>query len=116
MVLSKKMGGSRPDSQSSRLSVFSEGGLQFIAEESRVPIHKADNSRAQHLAAKAKEWYEQSVMEGLYMATIIYIRESGNWGYGSKLSSLEYIWNECGKVIGERECTSAEIHWESVAV
>ena len=87
------------------------------AEENRAPIHEANNSQMQHLAVKAKEWYEPGVPEGLYMATIIiYIRENGNWGYGSKLSSPEYIRSECGRAIGEKECTAAEIHWESVDV
>ena len=76
--------------RSDRYSVFSDG-LQYIPEENRAPIHEASNSRMQHLAVKAKEWYDSSVLEGLYMATLIYLKESENWGYGSKLSSQEYV-------------------------
>ena len=60
--------------RSDRDSVFSDG-MQFIPEENRAPIHEANNSRVQHLAVKAKEWYDASVLEGLYMSTLIYLRE-----------------------------------------
>ena len=75
----KRMLGSQPNSRpmstcSDRFIVFSDG-LQFIPEENRVPVHEANNSRMQHLAVKAKEWYDSSVLEGLYMSTLIYLRE-----------------------------------------
>ena len=60
--------------RSDRFVVFSDG-LQFIPEENRAPIHESSNSRMQHLAVKAKEWYDSSALEGLYMSTLIYLRE-----------------------------------------
>ena len=116
----KRMMNSQPNSRpmSQRIdgySVFSDG-LQSIPEENRVPIHEANNSRMQHLAAKEKGRYDASVLEGLYMSTLIYLKESDNWGYGSKLSSQEYVRSECGPVIGERECAAEGIQWENVDV
>ena len=66
---------SRPMSAcSDRHSVFSDG-LLYNPEENRAPIREASNSRTQHLAAKEKEWYDASALEGLYMSTLIYLRE-----------------------------------------
>ena len=48
----------------------------------------------------------------IYVDPDIPERESDNWGYGSKLSSPEYIRNERGPVIGERECVAAGIQWK----
>ena len=70
----------------------------------------------QHLAVKANERYDSSVLEGLYMATLIYLKESENWGYGSKLSSPGYIRNERGPVIGGRECAAEGIQWKNADV
>ena len=107
---------SRPMSaRSDRHSVSSEG-LLYNPEENRVPIHEASNSRMQHLAAKAKEWYDASVLEGLYMSTLIYLRESDNWGYGAKLSGYEFVRSECGPVIGTKECAAEGIIWKNVDV
>ena len=100
--------------QSSRQSVFSDG--QFVAEESRVPIHEPNNSRMQHLAVKSNERYDSEALGGLYIATLIFIRENGNWTYGSKLNSPEPIRQERGKVIGGEECKAAEVSWGSVDV
>ena len=103
---------SRPMSQQSdRASVFSEG-LQFSPDEYRTPIREPNSNRQQHLAVKASEWYQPHVLEGLYVSTLMYLRESQNWGYGKKLSSHEHVRAECGPVIGTRERELAGVIWK----
>ena len=58
------MGDSRP---SSRVSIFSDD--QYGAEDGRIPSTEQQNSRMQHLAAKAEEWDEPGIREGTYIAS-----------------------------------------------
>merc|ERR1712112_270982 len=89
------MGGdSRPGS--SRVSTFSDD-----QEEVGVPIIEQQDSREKHLAAKAEEWNEPGVREGLYTASLIYMKTHGNDSRGSKLNSSETVRLECGEVLGE---------------
>ena len=83
---SKETGGnSRPESAlGSRMSVFSDD-----QEEKKIPIAEQRDSRKKHLAVKAEEWNEPGVREGIYTASLMYIRTHGNDSSGSKLNSLE---------------------------
>ena len=87
-------GSSRPGS--SRVSMFSDD-----QEEVKIPIIEQQDSRAKHLAAKAGEWNEPGVREGLYTASLIYMKHHGNESRGGKLSSSKTVRLECGEVIGE---------------
>ena len=64
-------GNSRPGS--GRTPTF--GGDQ---EEAKIPITEQQDSRMKHLAAKAEEWNEPGVREGLYTASLIYMKHHGN--------------------------------------
>ena len=116
----KTMGDSRQDNrrpssqQNSRISIFSDG--QYVAEESRVPIHEANNSRMQHLAVKSEERSDPHVREGRYIDTLIFINSSGDWSYGGKLNSPETVRQECGNVLGDKDCQEAGISRYSLDV
>ena len=78
------MGDVRP---SIRVSMFSDD--QYWAEDRRISITEQQNSRMQHLAAKAEEWDEPGVRECIYTASLIYMKNRGNESRGSKLNSSE---------------------------
>ena len=68
------MGGSPPASRpSSGVSMFSEN--QYTPEEARIPINEQQGSRMRHLAVKDEEWNEPAVLEGLYIASLIYMKQ-----------------------------------------
>ena len=79
-----------------RVSMFS--GDQ---EESEIPIVGQQGSWVGHLAVKAEEWNEPGVREGIYTASIMYIRTHGDESSGSKLNSIESVKMERGEVIGD---------------
>ena len=81
---------------SSRMSMFS--GDQ---EDGKIPIVEQQDSQQKHLAAKAEEWNEPGVREGIYTASLMYIMTLGNESSGSKLNSVETAKKELGEVIGE---------------
>ena len=85
-------------------------GDQYAAEDGRVPITEQQDSRMQHLAVKAEEWDEPGVREGLYTASLIYMKQCGNDSWGSKLNSSEAVRQECGEVAGE----AARVTWASI--
>ena len=76
---SKEMGGnSRPGSAlGSRVSIFSDD-----QEERKIPIVEQQDSRAKHLAVKAEDRGEPGVREGIYTASLMYIRTNGNESSG----------------------------------
>ena len=92
--LNKKMGGdNRP---SSRVSMFSDD-----QEEVEIPITEQRDSRTKHLSANGEERNEPGVREGLYKASLIYMKTHGNESLGSKLNSSETVRLERGEVMGE---------------
>ena len=89
-------GNSRPGSAlGRRVSMFSDD-----QEERKIPIVEQQDSRMKHLAVKEEEWDEPGVREGIYTASLTYIRTNGNASSGSKLNSIETVKMELGKVIG----------------
>ena len=76
--LNKQMGGNRRPG-SSRVSMFS--GDQ---EEVKIPITEQQDSQKKHLAVKAEEWNEPGVREGLYTASLIYMKTHGNDSWGKQ--------------------------------
>ena len=98
------MGDNGPNRRpSSRASIFSDD--QYGTEDGRIPITEQKDSRMKHLAAKAEDWNEASVREGVYIASLIYMENKGNDSWGSKLNSSETVEAERGKVIGiQAEC------------
>ena len=91
---SKEMGGnSRPLSAlGSRASIFSDG-----QEEREIPTVEQLDSREKHLAVNAEERNEPGVREGIYTASLMYMRTQGNEPSGSKLNSVESAKKELGK-------------------
>ena len=67
----------------------------------KIPIIEQQDSRMKQLAVKAEEWNEPGVREGLYAASLIYMKTHGNDSSGSKLNSSGSIRFERGEVIGE---------------
>ena len=69
--LSKDMGGnSRPGSDlGSRMSVFSDD-----QEERKIPIFEHQDRRMKQLAVKAEERNETSAREGIYTASLMYLK------------------------------------------
>ena len=63
-----------------------------------------------HLAVKAEEWDEPGVREGIYTASMIYMRQRGNESRGSKLNSSETVRRECGEAMGK----AAQCMWTSI--
>ena len=101
-------GNSRPGSAlGSWMSVFSDD-----QEERGIPIVEQQDSRMKHLAVKAEEWNEPGVREGIYTASLMYIKSNGNDSSGSKLNSVETVKKELGKVTGDE----AGYLWKSVDV
>ena len=68
---------SRPGSN--RVSIFSDD-----QEESKIPIVEQQDSRAEHLAVKAEERNELGVREGIYTATLMYMKTNGNDSSGGQ--------------------------------
>ena len=69
---------SRPGSAlGSRVSIFSDD-----QEGRKIPIVEQQDSRMKHLAVKAEEWNEPGVREGIYTASLMYIRTNGNESSG----------------------------------
>ena len=66
----------------------------------------------QNLAVKAEEWNEPGVREGLYIASLIYMKQWRSDSCGSTLSSKETVLQERGEVIGE----AARVEWASIDV
>ena len=75
------------------MSVFSDD-----QEEKKIPIAEQEVSKKTHLAAKAEEWGEPGVREGIYTATLMYLLSHGNDSSGSKLNFIETAKK------GTREC------------
>ena len=74
----KKMGGnSRPGS--SRVSMFIDD-----QEEAEIPIAEQQDSRMKHLAVKAEERNEPGVLEGIYTASLMYMKTRGNDSSGAQ--------------------------------
>ena len=80
------MGVGRP---SSRVSIFTDD--QYEAEDGRIPITEQQDSRMQHLAVKAEEWNEPGIREGIYIASLIYMKNRGNESCRSKLNNSETV-------------------------
>ena len=68
-------------------------------EEVKIPIIEQQDSREKHLAAKADEWNEPGVREGLYTSSLIYLKTHGNDSRGRKLNSSETVRIERGEVL-----------------
>ena len=66
-----------------------------------IPITQQQDSRAKHLAVNAEERNGPGVREGLYTASLIYMKTHGNESWGSKLNSSETVRLERGEVLGE---------------
>ena len=94
------MGDSRPNSRpSSRVSIFSED--QYGAEDGRIPITEQHARRMQHLAAKAGEWGEPGIREGIHTDSMVYMMSCGNESWGSKLDSSKTMRQKRGELLGE---------------
>ena len=63
----------------SRVSVFSDD-----QEERKIPIAEQQDRRKKHLDVKAEERNGPGVREGVYTASLMYIRTHGNESLGSK--------------------------------
>ena len=79
-------------------------------EEAKIPIIEQQESRAKHLAVRAEEWCEPGAREGIYTASLIYMKTHGNDSSGSNLNSIETVKFERLEVVGDE----AGVLWKSV--
>ena len=85
------MGGdSRPGSSRVSMSRGDQG-------ERKIPIVDQQYSRMKRLSVKAEERGEPGVSEGIYTASLMYIRTHGHESSGPKLNSIETVKMELGK-------------------
>ena len=87
---------------SDRVAVSIVSDDQYGAEDGSIPITEQQNSRMQQLAVNDEEWGEPGAREGIYTASLIYMRQFGNESCGSKMNSSETVRRECGEAMGKQ--------------